>query len=231
MDHVAFQSKKWIPVVMVAFLLASLLIAHCVVAKNLGVRGSLYRITEPDMLTGMYQKLTAMQKSGALARENQAVLKRTIHYILRPTPVSGVRDLPKGALPKTRTFNPSIRVRKTITDLHGNIIAAKGTQVNPLDYRRFDDTLVFMNADNHAQLQWVSRFIEKQRAHRHRFIIILVNGNIKTTAASLNTRVYFDQQGILCRHFHITHTPTLVFEPQHHIGRDKTLRVQEVQLG
>ncbi len=212
------------------FTLILLLMAHGVMAKNLGVRGSLYQITEPDMLTGIQTKLEVMQKSGELARENQAVLNQTVQHILRPRPVSGVSDLPKGETPQIRTFNPSIILRKTIKDTHGDVIAVKGTRVNPLDYMDFDELLVFINGDNSSQVKWMSELINKAKSQNQKIKIILVNGNIKTTSSTLKTQVYFDQYGKLCQHFKIMHTPTLVFEPQHQKGSEKKLVVKEVQI-
>ncbi len=203
---------------------------YSVMAKNLGVQGAIYQITEPDMLTGIQTKLEVMQKSGELERENQAVLNRTVQHILRPRPVSGVSDLPKGETPQIRTFNPSIILSKTIKDTHGDVIAVKGTRVNPLDYMDFDELLVFINGDNSSQVKWMSELINKAKSQNQKLKIILVNGNIKTTSTALKTQVYFDQYGKLCQHFKITHTPTLVFEPQHQKGSEKKLVVKEVQI-
>ncbi len=230
MFGVAYKAKHFRKVVITLLIFVLLLMNHGVLAKNFGVRGSIYQITEPDMLTGIETKLDMMQKSGELARENQAVLNRTVQHMLKPRPVSGVSDLPKGATPQIRTFNPSIILRETIKDLRGNVIAAKGTRVNPLDYMSFNETLVFINADNSDQVKWISRWINKAEAGNQKLKIILVNGNIKTTSVSLKTQVYFDQYGTLCQHFKITHTPTLVFEPQHPKGGDKKLVVKEVKV-
>lgn len=230
MFDIVNQSKHFRKFTISLCTLILLLMAHGVSAKNLGVRGSIYQIIEPDMLTGIQTKLEVMQKSGELARENQAVLNRTLQHIIRPGPVAGVSDLPKGETPQIRTFNPSIILRKTIKDTHGDILAAKGTRVNPLDYMDFNEMLVFMNGDNSEQLKWVSELINKSKEKNQTVKIILVNGNIKTTSIALKTQVYFDQYGKLCQHFKITHTPTLVFEPQHQKGSEKKLVVKEVQI-
>lgn len=198
--------------VMILFLF--LMMSDCLFAHNLGVRGSIYQIAEPDMLTGIEQTLEGMQQSGVLARENRIVLKRTIQHIVRPTPVSGVSDLPKGAIPTTRQFNPSIMLKETIKDTQGDLIAKKGTRINPLDYRYFNECLAFINGDNPSQVTWGSQLIKASEHQRKRLKIILVNGNIKKTASILKTRIYFDQYGKLCHHFKITHTPTLVYEPE-----------------
>ncbi len=227
------QLKK---VVGIALMLALLLVTQGVCAHRFGVRGSIYAIAEPDMLMGIQTTLQAMQNSGELARQNKAVLDRTMQHILRPKPVSGVTDLPAGVRPITRTFNPSIVLNKTIIDATGRVIARKGQRINPLDYINFHEVLVFVNGDNTSQMQWASRLIQKTQKtkkaqERHQTVkIILVNGNIKTVSDALKTPIYFDQQGRLCQHFNITHTPTFVFEPQHQQDRDKKLVVQEVQI-
>ena len=93
----------------------------------------------------------------------------------------------------------------------------------------FDETLIFINGDNAAQVSWVYAVAKQKDQMNQRYKIILVNGDIKVTSQSLNHRVYFDQYGRLCQRFGIKHTPTLVFQPKEDTYASK-LRVQEVQI-
>ena len=205
-------------------------------AKNLGVEGSVYSIVEPDMLSGIHQKLIALQQSGELERQKAAVIQRTVQHLLRPVPVAGVRDLPPGKKPVTRTFDPSLVLNQDIKSVTGAIIAHKGTRINPLDTMRFKERLVFINGDNDRQIQWLVHFMhiaQQQGAKiktRKTLKIILVNGNIQDAATALHHRVYFDQQGTLCQHFKITHTPTVVYQPDNTTHPIKQLVVKEVQV-
>ena len=99
---------------------------------------------------------------------------------------------------------------KNITNATGIIIAKKGTLINPLKIKSFDEALLFINGDNSKQIKLANTELKKL-AGKYRLIkIILVNGNISDTAKLLKHRVYFDQFGVLCHQFNIKHTPTLV---------------------
>ena len=239
-DTVSSQRKTHKKHVSYWYLLLGILLcvsAPLAFAKNLGVEGSVYSIVEPDMLSGIRQKLIALQKSGELERQKAAVIQRTVQHLLRPVPVAGVHDLPPGKKPVTRTFDPSLALNQDIKSVNGAIIAHKGTRINPLDTMRFHERLVFINGDNDRQIQWLvhSLRIAQQRAAttekiRETLKIILVNGNIQDAATALHHRVYFDQRGTLCRHFNIVHTPTVVYQPNDGKGSTKRLVVREVQV-
>lgn len=181
-------------------------------ANDLGVYGAIYSISEPDMLTGIYTRLNVMQKDGELDRKNQEFKKRAIAHILRPTPVAGVSNL--GSAKTTwHYFNPTIKVNHDITDTLGRIVAHKGQLVNPLKMMRLNEILYVINGDDSKQIVWIKKQIKISDSINQKIKIILVNGNIKTTAKAINNRVYFDQYGKLCKTFKIKHTPTVVYEP------------------
>ena len=63
-------------VLLILLMLLVCLTTTTALADNLGVQGTVYSITEPDMLTGIHQKLITMQKSGELERQKKAVIAR-----------------------------------------------------------------------------------------------------------------------------------------------------------
>ena len=202
------------------------------VAENLGVRGTVYPIAEPDLLTGIYHTLQAMQDSGELAQQQQAMVRRTLAHILRPPPVVGVSDLATGQPPTRRYVDPSLVLTHDIRNTNGALVARAGTRVNPLDTMHFQERLIFINGDNQRQLHWAHQLLVRTRYQKThpRSKVILVNGNINTSASALHQRVYFDQRGVLCHQFKITHTPTLVYQAGTHAHPIKKLVVQEVQI-
>lgn len=127
-------------------------------------------------------------------------------------------------------FNPSTVLNKDIKNANGDVIAKKGTKINPLDDINFNERLVFINGDNPHQINWALQVIQKNRHHHSVIKIILVNGNIKDTSRALKTHVYFDQYGRLCQHFKIIHTPTLLYEPEKEKGPTKRLIVKEIKI-
>lgn len=184
-----------------------------VLAKNCGVYGSIYSISEPDMLNAIYTKLSLMQESGELQKQKKAFIARSISHILRPTPVAGVSDL-KNQEPKYWIFNPAIVLNRTITNATGDVIARAGTKVNPLRFKSFDEALIFIDGDDQNQINWVKDKCQKDSKKYSDIKIILVNGDINQTAKTLKGRVYFDQNGVLCKRFGITHTPTMVYQAE-----------------
>lgn len=182
-----------------------------VFSQNLGVYGSIYSISEPDMLTAIHDKLMVMQKSGELTAQKRNFISHSIAHIVRPNPVMSVSDLGSNP-PVTRIFNPSIVLNKNITNLNGDVVAYKGEKINPLNIHSFDEALFFINGDNQKQISWALQAENKYSNRFKRIKIILVSGDINVSAKSLKRRVYFDQSGVLCKKFGITHTPTMVYQ-------------------
>lgn len=196
-------------------------------AGNLGVQGTVYEIAEPDMLTGIQEKLTHMEESGELKRQQEDIQKRSIQHMLRPQPVSGVRALYPGESPMTRTFNPSILINQDIINSRGEVIARKGQSVNPFNHIGFDENLLFIDADQADQIQWVKKTIEEGEKDGRPYKVILVNGDIQEASKLLHKRVFFDQRGFLCKHFGVKHVPTMIYRP----GDEKRLIIEEIRLG
>ena len=215
------------------------------------MEGAVYGISELDMLTGIEKKLISFNETGQLRKAQNAMMTRTLEHILRPKAVFGVSDLLKGQKAASHFFDPSVILNKDILNTQGERIARKGQRLNPLDQMHFDETLIFINGDNSAQIDWVGQYKRERERKGGRSIsdkrlkIILVNGNIKTTSEKLKSPVYFDQYGSLCHTFHIRHTPTRVFQPgetekegeneinkktEKGMERKKRLLVQEVML-
>ncbi len=196
-------------------------------ANDLGVYGAIFSISEKDMLDGITQRLDAMQKDGEMAQYNQAFKDRAIQHILRPSPVAGVSDLDHSE-PTWHYFNPTIIVNHDITDSLGNVIAHQGDEVNPLKSIHFDEILYFINGDDAKQMAWMKKQIIVAEQVNQNIKVILVNGNIQTSAKNLNERVYFDQNGKLCQKFGIKHTPTVVYQPVNNHMILPRLMVKEV---
>jgi conjugal transfer pilus assembly protein TraW len=173
-------------------------------AQNLGVYGSIYPIQELDMLVGLHQKLQTMKATGELARAQHDFIRQSRQHVLRPKAIDFVTDLGDQP-PQTHTFDPTIRVSRDITTPDGQLIAKAGTIINPLNTVHLQETLVFINGDNKEQLIWLKKQKRKMK-------VILVKGNIEKATKTLQQKIYFDQAGILCQRFQITHTPTLVDE-------------------
>lgn len=208
-------------------LIASVVVSCTVVmpahAITVGVFGHVFPIKEQDVLLYIHDKLLAMKADGSLAKAKADFIKRVKAHTLRPTPVAGIGTTDH---PQTRYFDPSFTLTRDIVDADGKVIYHKGLMVNPLNpilagqyrVRLFNEIVIFIDGDDAKELAWVKAHINDYARSK----IVLIKGNIKTTTQALQSRIYFDQKGILCHHFGITHVPTLM-------SRDgERLKLQEI---
>lgn len=199
-------------------LTAGLLFNTVVSAKDLGSRGHLFPIGEPDLLEFIAKRLGSMEKSGELERLKTEAIERVKRNAVRPLPVPGLTPASED---KTFTYDPSLVVGETLTDMQGRVIARKGDKVNPLEkVPSYRSTLFFLDGDNKTQLQWV----KTQIAQLTDFKIILVNGNVKEVSDTMDEPVYFDQSGVLTTKFGFQHTPVVISR------EGQYLKVKEVFL-
>lgn len=88
----------------------------------------------------------------------------------------------------------------------GRVFARQGEVMNPLQYVPFNQTLYFINGDDPAQVAWMKRQTPPTLESK----IILVQGSIPEMQKSLDSRVYFDQNGVLCQRLGIDQVPARV---------------------
>ncbi|MBY0630931.1 conjugal transfer protein TraW, partial [Escherichia sp. NIC24-2-1] len=93
-----------------------------------------------------------------------------------------------------------------IRDNEGRVFARQGEVMNPLQYVPFNQTLYFINGDDPAQVAWMKRLTPPTLESK----IILVQGSIPEMQKALDSRVYFDQNGVLCQRLGIDQVPARV---------------------
>lgn len=86
------------------------------------------------------------------------------------------------------------------------VFARQGEVMNPLQYVPFNQTLYFINGDDPAQVAWMKRQTPPTLESK----IILVQGSILEMQKALDSRVYFDQNGVLCQRLGIDQVPARV---------------------
>jgi conjugal transfer pilus assembly protein TraW len=171
-------------------------------ARDYGQHGALWPVIEPDLLAQIHKKLLALEASGEIAQQNEALKRQTITRVRRPAAVAGIVP----ALRARRwVFDPTITVRDDIRDDQGRTIMAAGTHVNPLDTVPLRAPLVFLDGDDAAQLDWaLARFGPTQAK------FILTKGAPLDLMKARQRRFYFDQGGKLVAHFAIRAVPAVV---------------------
>jgi conjugal transfer pilus assembly protein TraW len=191
------------PLLLVATLVA-LAAAVCTSAEDLGTVGPTYAIEEPHLLNAIEQQLRAKEKSGELARLEEAAKQRIIDSIEHPMPLAGIRRTERA---RSFYFDPSIVVRENVTDTRGNIIVPAGTRANPLAIVSLSKHLLFFDGTDERQ---VERARELLAHYQGKLKPILVAGSYLALMQRWQLPVYFDQQGALTRKLGITQVPALV---------------------
>jgi conjugal transfer pilus assembly protein TraW len=187
-----------------------------VAAKDYGQVGTVFPVIEPDLLRVIEAKLKSMQATGQVEAMNQRLTDRTRAKVNRPDPVAGIALTTQ---PRSWLYDPSIILDHDIRDHKGQLIAAAGKRVNPLDYVVIKTPLVFIDGDDAAQVAWaMKRFDDKAK-------LILIKGAPLELMTQRQRRFYFDQNGTLTRKFGITAVPAVVEQSGH------VMRVSETPLG
>ena len=181
--------------------LLSLLWVSTTCAKNLGNYGNLFTIIEKDIRLVWQERLKTLKDTGELERLEKVVKKRVAAHVIHPKPLA------LHPSEKSRTFllDPTVTLTADITGIKGEVIASKGTRLNPLQHLHYAKTLIFFNADDPHQQQWV-----KHHYQDYAFVkFILTGGNLKKAYQDFG-RVYFDIQGTLSHKFHLQQVPAVV---------------------
>lgn len=185
-------------------------------ARNYGHTGQTFPVIEPDLLATIEARLKRAEASGEMARLNAQFAQRAEAKVRRPDPVPGITPADQS---RTWDYDPSVTLEKDIRDQKGQLIAAAGQRINPLDFVTIRQELVFIDGDNAAQMEWATARYNDLQAK-----IILVSGSPIEEMTRRQRRFYFDQEGRLTGKFGIAHTPALVKLT------GKVLRVSEIQL-
>ena len=188
--------------VMSTAIMIACLPASMVAARDYGQLGATTPVIEPDLLTAIEARLLAAQASGKIAAMNKTLASRTEAKVKRPPPVEG---LTATTTTRSWTYDPTITVGSDIFDNRGNHIIAKGRKVNPLDTVGLRQSLVFIDADDAAQLRWAIKSTTILNAK-----LILTSGSPFAVMKTEQRRVYFDQGGKLTSKFGVRHTPAVV---------------------
>lgn len=185
-------------------------------AHDLGRFGEAWPVIEPDLLTTIDQRLRAAQGSGELDRLNRAFAARAEARVRHPEPVAGLSPATQS---RRWTFDPAIMLDADVRDAKGQLIAAKGTRVDPLAFVRLPRALLFVDGERAEELEWA-----KRQGDDTRVAIVLTNGAPFDLMKALQRRIWFDQGGRLTARFGVVHTPARVFQ------QGATLVVEEVAL-
>ncbi len=185
---------------LVAFGCALMLVARPAPAKDLGVRGAVWPIAEPDLLARIEARLGALEASGELARMGREALDRARERIEAPGRVEGIGP---ARVPRTRLHDPSITVEQDILAHDGTLIAARGARINPLEVYPLTRDLLFIDGARPVEVAWAL-------GHERPARIVLLAGRPLDLMRAHGRPFFFDQNGRLSKRFGLRATPSLV---------------------
>ena len=198
----------------VAIACALTLAAGSGTAKDLGVRGAVWRIAEPDLLAEIEARLGEMETSGELARMRREAVERAKGSVEAPARVSGVTP---ARVHSTRLIDPSVTIERDVRTADGTLIAARGARVNPLKTHPLTRDLLFIDGTRPVEVAWALR-------HEKPSVIVLLAGRPLDLTRAHGRAFFYDQGGRLTRRFGLLATPSVVKV------EGSALRITEVPL-
>lgn len=208
--------RRAVEIAGVAALLSLGMSSGPLIASDHGTVGQTFPIIEPDLLATIEARLKRLESTGEIDRMNATFAKRAEARIRRPKPVAGISPATEA---RKWIYDPTITIDHDVRDQKGNLIAARGHSVNPLDFVTMRQELVFIDGDDKAQMAWATSRYTDLKAK-----LILVNGSPIDEMTRAKRRFYFDQEGRLTAKFGIRHTPAVAAQD----GR--VVRLDEIVL-
>lgn len=213
MEKTVFWSLLITLIVLIAFLTYSLNAK----AIDLGVYGETAQIKEVDLQEHIINKLKSLDQE-KLQEYQDSIANQTVQNIRRPKPVKGVT---KVNMYSQRYFDPTFTVNEDIYTSPGTLLYAKGTKLNPLEYKSFDEVWILIDGDDIAQVQFAKKYnSQKSRIKK----IILVNG--QPGEQEDGSFLYFDQAGEISKKLNITKVPSVISQTN---GRNDIL-IEEIEI-
>lgn len=196
-------------------------VVSAVRAADHGQMGETFPIIETDLLATIETRLRTLEANGGIERLQNQMREQAVASVRRPKPVEG---LTPATARREWIYDPSMVLEDDIVDAKGNLIAPRGTRVNPLDHVALGQDLVFVDGSDAAQIDWAVRTYSAPRAK-----VIFVAGSPFDAMKPYQRRFWFDQGGQLTARFGIRHTPAVVTGAPVSSGV-KALKVSEVPL-
>lgn len=183
------------------------LLSMAVSARDLGTVGPVYGIAEESLLVSIEKQLKKSRQKGSWAELNQQ-MERTFTRTLENLPEHQAWSPATRA--RTRYFDPGVVLPADIRASDGQLLAAAGEKINPLNRVSWTRQLLFFDGRDPRQQAFVQRYL--QTAASGRVKPVLVAGDLVALSAQWQRPLYYDQGGQLSARFQLEHVPALVFQ-------------------
>ncbi len=191
------KRHSFISILIVAMII---LMAGFAASKDLGVRGAVWPVEEPDLLRQIEEKLESMKASGELARMRREAVERARERIEAPPRVAGIKPASER---RSRLFDPSVTLMRDAWTAEGHLIAARGTRINPIEKHPLTRELLFIDGTRPVEVDWAI-------ARKKPSVIVLLAGRPLELMRAHGRAFFFDQGGRLARRFRLRVTPSLI---------------------
>lgn len=177
-------------------------------AGDLGTHGKLWPIGERDFRETFVEQASKVDW-GQVNRDLVASVPRW----LDSRPDFGLTPAAQSStvwLDLTATLEKDISVPEfdeASGEYRWKVLYPKGTKVNPLDYQRPHDALVFFNANDPGQVEMARKLVQHDP---HRWMLIQTAGNPATTTKQLGRPVFHNKK-VLSDRFGLRASPAIVF--------------------
>lgn len=182
-------------------------------AESLGQVGRSWPVAERDMAESLIARLRDKESSGELARLHEGMRERAKATVRAPRSLG----LPRVVTIRSFLVDPSVTVPYDLSDAVGRVFQKAGTKVNPLDHMTLTKRVVFVDAADAMQLDW----LRKQSAVPGAMKLVLTGGLPEIVSKQLRRPAWFDQDGSLVKTFGIQAVPAVVSQ------EGRLLRVME----
>lgn len=168
---------------------------------DLGVRGPVLPVTEPDLIAELKRRLAALD----LAKLRAQALAR---YWKRVT----FEELPVAAVPRTREIDPTLTASSAVSLPGGTPLVRAGDTLNPLDRLPFTLRLVVFDATDPRQVQTAARLGREAGERRVVYLATRLERSwdgLASTQDALDAPVYLLTPGVRAR-FGLERVPAYV---------------------
>lgn len=194
----------------------ALVLATSAGAVDLGVQGTVWTIVEVDMRELLLSEITAKDWSGPQAELEKSTKSYFDHLPHREPSMVSRTD--------TRWYDPSITLEKDIWapvksakgDYEWQVLYHQGQHVNPLEYQRPHNAMLFFDGTSKEQVAFVASAVER---YPGKLMVIEATGaNPEGLTQQLHVPVFTVTQAMANR-FDLSRTPSLLYpgEKEHRL--------------
>lgn len=214
MDKISYIRKLYL------FGIVTLVVNFSIMAKEFGVMGHSYPITEQSFVLMIKARLAAID----IESEQKKMQTIAIKYIKSPQRVNHIN---KATENKIFYWDPSYMIIEDILLPSGEVLHKKGKIVNPLDYMDFDRIMLFIDGEDQRQVAWLKERLTKNDKLQNRIILIAgkpLELQEELQSSNMTSTVYFDQSGVL------TSKMGILSVPAEARAEEKLIRIEEFNI-